>query len=83
VVTSGIDGDSGSLRSAVSLRNIRMPDGIGSVGGRWMPTTGLAEKGALQMAALLQAFGLKPSSSSRESHLWAPSAAGRPQVRGY
>jgi hypothetical protein len=59
-----------------------MPDGIGSVGGRWMPTTGLAEKVALQMAVPLRAFGLKPSSSSRESHLWAPSAAGSPQVRG-
>jgi hypothetical protein len=42
-----------------------MPDGIGSVDGRWMPTTGFAEAGALQMAAPLLAFGLKPSTSSR------------------
>ncbi|MDT7594637.1 MAG: hypothetical protein QOJ06_183 [Pseudonocardiales bacterium] len=77
-----LDGDNGNLRSAVSLRNIRMPDRIGSVGGRWMPTTGFAEAGALQMAAPLLAFGLKPSSSSRKSHLWAPSAAGSTQVRG-
>ncbi len=53
VVTSGIGGDNGNPRSAVSLRNIRMPEEIGSVGGRWMPTTGLAEKGFLQMAAPL------------------------------
>jgi hypothetical protein len=77
-----LDGDSGNLRSAVCLGNIRMPDRIGSVGGRWMATTGFAEDGALQMAAPLLAFGLKPSSSSRKSNLWAPSAAGSTQVRG-
>jgi hypothetical protein len=59
-----------------------MPHGIGSVGGRQMPTTGLAENGGLQMAAPLPAFALKHSSSSRISHLWAPSAAGSPQVWG-
>lgn len=58
-----------------------MPDGIGSVDGRWMPTTGFAEAGALQMAVPLMAFGLKPSTSSRISRLWAPSAAGSTQVR--
>lgn len=57
-----------------------MGNGIGSVGGRRMPTSGLAENGALQMAAWVRAFGLKRSSSSRISHLWAPSAVGSPQL---
>jgi len=49
-----------------------MPDGIGSVGGRRMPTTGLSENGGLQTAVPLRAFGVKHSSSSRISDLWAP-----------
>jgi hypothetical protein len=59
-----------------------MSKGIGSVDGRRMPTTGLAEYGGPQMAVLIPPFGVKPSSSSRISHLWAPSAAGCPQVWG-
>lgn len=80
MITTGADWDSGNLRSAVCLRNVRMPNGISSVSGRRMPTTGLPENDGLQMAARLRAFGLKRSSSSRVAHLWAPSGAGSPQV---